>query len=102
MNKYDKKRYKQITLNDYFCTVCGQVLKTSEELSQGLCERCLLIKTIETLVKPIAEKNPIYNCWTLLNTCDSCEASSACELQSPYNGAKQILNIIKKYKKGVK
>ena len=54
------------------------------------------LEEIEEVIIPLTNKNPIDNCWTLLNRCDECASKKDCETQSPYFRAKQILDIINK------
>ena len=56
------------------------------------------LEEIEELIVPVANKNPVYNCWELLNKCDKCKSKKDCGAQSPYYVAKQILDIINKAK----
>lgn len=50
------------------------------------------------IIRPIANKNPVYNCWTLLSKCDNCSEKEECGKQSPFTAAKQVLDIIDKIK----
>lgn len=58
------------------------------------------LKEIEELVTPVANKNPVYNCWELLNKCDKCKSKKDCGAQSPYYVVKQVLDIIGKVNGG--
>ena len=54
------------------------------------------LEEIEREVIPLANKNLIENCWSLLDTCKKCKSKKECGNQSPYTRAKQILDIINK------
>lgn len=56
------------------------------------------LEEIERVVIPLANKNPVENCWSLLDTCEKCKGKKECGNQSPYTRAKQILDIINKVK----
>ena len=56
------------------------------------------LEEIKKVIIPLANKNPIDNCWALLNRCDECASKKDCKTQSPYFRAKQILDIINKAK----
>lgn len=76
----------------------------------GICETCMAeailqndkyrkaLEKIKELIVPVANKNPVYNCWELLNKCDGCGSKKDCGGQSPYYVAKQIVDIIDKAK----
>lgn len=55
---------------------------------------------IKEIITPVANKIPVYNCWTLLSKCDSCSVKKDCGEQSPYVVAKQVLDVINKAKDG--
>lgn len=56
------------------------------------------LEEIKKVITPLANKNPVYNCWELLNKCDGCRSKKDCGTQSPYHVAKQILDIINRVK----
>ena len=56
------------------------------------------LEEIEGIIIPIANKNPVDNCWNLISSCDECAEKEDCKSQSPYFRAKQILDIINKAK----
>lgn len=59
------------------------------------------LEEIKELIAPVANKNPVYNCWELLNKCDGCRSKKNCGAQSPYYVAKHILDIINKAKEEI-
>lgn len=52
------------------------------------------------MLREIATRNPINNCWTILNNCDDCESKDDCE-QKPDIQAKRILSKIDNMEKDV-
>lgn len=56
------------------------------------------LEEIERVVIPLANKNLVENCWSLLDTCKKCKSKKECGNQSPYTRVKQILDIISKVK----
>lgn len=56
------------------------------------------LEEIERVVIPLANKNLVENCWSLLDTCKKCKSKKECGNQSPYTRVKQILDIINKVK----
>lgn len=79
----------------------GEYLKEKKKREQ-LKKECdsyrKALEEIKKVIIPLANKNPIDNCWALLNRCDECASKKDCKTQSPYFRAKQMLDIISRAK----
>lgn len=56
------------------------------------------LEEIERVVIPLANKNLVENCWSLLDICKNCKSKKECGNQSPYTKFKHILDIISEAK----
>ncbi len=96
-NKY-LKEYKRKSVTCQECYDEGYNVGKFENKELNRYSKAL--DKIKDIITPVANKNGVYNCWTLLNSCDKCLSKKDCGTQSPYFVAKQILDIINKVKEG--
>lgn len=74
-------------------------LKFCTEILSFKYKKCYsILEEIEEIIIPLANKNPVDNCWNLIISCDECTEKKDCKSQSPYFKAKHILDIINKTK----
>ena len=88
----DGKVLRQELIND----LLEDIIKTNKDNKKLKEERNKLRQVIimtKRMLREIATRNPISNCWTSLNNCDECEEKNDCE-ERPDVKAKRILSKI--------
>lgn len=103
----DLQEWEQANKPTGICETCtsksvelaDDLTKKNKELEEETNKLREIITMTKRILNEIANRNPISNCWTILNNCDDCESKDDCE-ERPDIQAKRILSKIDNMEKG--
>lgn len=67
------------TCTDKSVELADDLRRKNKELKEERNKLREILTIVKRILREIATKNPISNCWTLLNNCDNCQEKDDCE-----------------------